>query len=63
MNAPILRSWVNKFLSHFDDRELDYMRVHKATVKLQIKDPETGEIHLHKLEYISKDAENLKQGA
>ncbi len=58
-----LKVWVEQFMARFDKRELDYMLVHKAVIDLQIKDPETGGIQLHHLEYISKDAENLKIGA
>lgn len=60
MSAPTIRIWIKRLMNRFDGRELDYMRVHKAVIELQVKDPETGEIHLHRLEFVSKDAENLK---
>ena len=40
-------------------RELNYLSVHKAKIILQLKDNETGEIHLHNLEYLANDAQNL----
>ena len=40
-------------------RELDYMAVHKASIAAQLKDPETGNLHLHNLKYTAKDAVNL----
>lgn len=54
-----LKEWTDSFLNRFDKREIEFMKVHKATILLQLKDPETNNIELHKLEYIHKDAENL----
>jgi len=57
MNAITLDEWIEKFRSRFGERELKYMTAHKAKIQLQLKDKETGEIHLHELSYQSKDAE------
>ena len=35
------------------------MQVHKGRFIFQLKDKETGEIEIHELDYVSKDAENL----
>ena len=59
MNALTLNEWIDQFKSRFDERELKYMAAHKARIVLQLKDKETGEIHLHKLDYQSKDAEEV----
>lgn len=59
MNAPTVNQWIEQLKGRFDERELNYMRAHKAKIFLQVKDLETGEIHLHELDYVSKDAENL----
>lgn len=59
MNALTINSWIEQFKARFDQRELSYMTVHRAKIVLQVKDKETGEIHLHELEYQSKDAEKL----
>lgn len=54
-----LSEWTESFKKRFEQRERDYMQVHKATILLQLKDKETGEIQMHELEYISREAENL----
>ena len=54
-----LREWIKQFEKHFDPRELDYMTVHKASIAAQLKDPETGNLHLHNLKYTAKDAVKL----
>ena len=43
----------------FNHLEINYLDVQKAEVRFQLRNPETGELHLHKLEYKSKDAVNL----
>lgn len=45
--------------TRFDQRELEYMQVHKAQFCLQFKDCETGEIQIHEVDYVSKDAQNI----
>ena len=54
-----LREWIKQFENQFSARELDYMAVHKASIAAQLKDPETGNLHLHNLKYTAKDAVNL----
>ncbi|OQA54761.1 MAG: hypothetical protein BWY42_01633 [Candidatus Omnitrophica bacterium ADurb.Bin277] len=54
-----LREWIKQFEKQFSARELDYMAVHKASIAAQLKDPETGNLHLHNLKYTAKDAVKL----
>ena len=54
-----LTIWFEELKERFDGRELNYLSVHKAKIILQLKNNETGEIHLHDLEYVAKDAQNL----
>lgn len=60
MNVLSLNEWIEQLRARFDQRTLSYMAVHKAKITLQLKDKETGEIHLHQLDYESKDAEHLR---
>ncbi|MDA9101162.1 hypothetical protein N9K06_00650 [Omnitrophica bacterium] len=55
-----LHDWIEQFKSRFNERELKYMAAHKASIVLQLKDKETGEIYLHQLDYRSKEAQNLE---
>jgi len=54
-----LREWIKQFENQFSARELDYMAVHKASIAAQLKDSETGNLHLHNLTYKAKDAVDL----
>ena len=54
-----LREWIRRFEEQFSDRDLDFMTVHKASLAAQLKDAETGNLHLHNLKYTAKDAVNL----
>ena len=54
-----LAIWFEELKEKFDERELNYLAVHKAKIILQLKDNETGEIHLHNLEYVANDTQNL----
>ena len=54
-----LRDWIKQFEKQFSGRELDYMTVHKASIAAQLKDSETGNLHLHNLTYKAKDAVDL----
>ncbi len=54
-----LGEWIKQFEKQFSDRELKYMSVHKATIAAQLKDTETGNLHLHNLKYTAKDAPKL----
>lgn len=54
-----LRDWIKQFEKQFSGRELDYMTVHKASIAAQLKDTETGNLHLHNLTYKAKDAVDL----
>ena len=54
-----LREWIKQFEKQFSERELDYMTVHKASIAAQLKDSETGNLHLHNLKYTAKDAIKL----
>jgi hypothetical protein len=60
MESLSLNEWIEQLRARFDQRALSYMSVHKAKIALQLKDKETGEIHLHQLDYESKDAEYLR---
>ena len=54
-----LREWIKQFEKQFSDRELKCMVVHKAKIAAQLKDTETGNLHLHNLKYTAKDAIKL----
>ena len=54
-----LREWIKQFEKQFSERELDYMTVHKASIATQLKDSETGNLHLHNLTYKAKDGTDL----
>ncbi|MFA5167600.1 MAG: hypothetical protein WC530_03615 [Candidatus Omnitrophota bacterium] len=54
-----LREWIKQFEKQFSDRDLDYMSVHKASLAAQLKDAETGNLHLHNMKYTAKDAVDL----
>ena len=54
-----LRKWIKQFEKQFSERELKYMAVHKASIAAQMKDTETGGLHLHNLKYAAKDAPKL----
>ncbi len=54
-----LREWIKQFEKQFSERELKYMAVHKASIAAQLKDTETGNLHLHNLKYTAKDAPKL----
>ena len=54
-----LREWIKQFQGQFDNRDLEYMTVQKADLVAQLKDAETGNIHLHRLEYKAKDAAKI----
>ena len=60
MQITTLNEWIDELRARFDDRERLYMSVQKAKIVLQLKDQETGEFHLHNLDYQSKDAQDLK---
>jgi len=55
-----LDGWIDDLRKKFNGRELIYQNVQKAKIQLQLKDLETGEIHLHNLEYTANDAQNLQ---
>ena len=54
-----LRNWLRQVHDRFDSRELDYMSVQAAVIRLQIKDQETGRIELHEVTFTGKDAQPL----
>jgi hypothetical protein len=54
-----LREWIKQFEGQFSERELEYQTVHKASIAVQLKDMETGNLHLHNLTYKAKDATDL----
>ncbi len=58
-NGMRLREWIRRFEEQFSNRDLDFMTVHKASLAAQLKDTETGNLHLHNLKYTAKDAVNL----
>jgi len=54
-----LREWIKQFEKQFSDRDLDFLTVHKASLAAQLKDAETGNLHLHNMKYTAKDAAEL----
>jgi len=54
-----LKEWIKQFEMQFSDRELDFFIVHKASIAAQLKDTETGDLHLHNLKYTAKNAVDL----
>ena len=54
-----LRAWIKQFEEQFSERELDYRTVQKASLAAQLKDAETGTLHLHNLKYKAKEADDL----
>ena len=59
VEAMTLREWIKQFEQQFSERELEYQTVHKASIAAQLKDTETGNLHLHNLTYKAKDATDL----
>ena len=60
MKIITLSDWIEQLKARFDERALKYMSAQKAKIYLQLKDAETGEIHLHKFEYEAKKADHLR---
>jgi len=54
-----LKEWIKQFEEQFSERELEYQTVQKASISAQLKDSETGNLHLHNLTYKAKDAVDL----
>jgi len=54
-----LLNWIEDWKAQYNKRELEYMEVQKVLIQIQLKDKETGEMHIQNSEYKSKDAENL----
>lgn len=54
-----LKDWIENWKAQYDPRELEYMEVQKVLIQIQLKDKETGEIHIKNSEYKNKQAENL----
>ena len=54
-----LREWIINWQEQYDARELEYMEVSKVLIQVQLKDRETGEIHITNSEYKAKNCENL----
>jgi len=54
-----LRQWIKQFEEQFSERELECQTVQKASIAAQLKDTETGNLHLHNLKYTAKGAVNL----
>ena len=58
----LLREWIKQFEDQFNERGLDYRTVHKASIAAQLKDTETGNLHLHNLKYKAREAAELSIG-
>ncbi len=56
----VLNKWIDNLKGQFDCRDLNFRQVHKARLCLQLRDGETEEIILHDIEFIAKNAPNLK---
>ena len=54
-----LNNWIEDWKRQYDVRELEYMEVQKVLIQIQLKDKETGEIHIQNSTYKAKKAENL----
>ena len=54
-----LNDWIEDWKRQYDARELEYMEVRKVLIQIQLKDKETGEIHIQNSTYTNKQAENL----
>ena len=54
-----LIDWIEDWKHQYDARELEYMEVRKVLIQIQLKDKETGEIHIQNSTYTDKQAENL----
>ena len=55
-----LKEWIEDWKAQYDTRELEYLEVQKVMIQLQLKDKETGEIHLQNSSFVDKkQAENL----
>jgi hypothetical protein len=59
MKKKTLQEWFKELYEQFDERDLKYLSVQKALIQFQLKDAETGEIHLHNVEYKAKELEEL----
>ena len=54
-----LREWIKHFENQFSDRDLELLTVHKVSLAAQLKDTETGNLHLHNMKFTAKDAIGL----
>ena len=54
-----LIDWIEDWKCQYDARELEYMEVQKVLIQIQLKDKETGQIHIQNSTYTDKKAENL----
>lgn len=54
-----LKDWVDDWKKQYSARELEYMEVQKALIQIQLKDKETGEMHIQNSTYKDKQAEDL----
>ena len=51
--------WLEAFKDKLDKEEIRHLEVHKAVIKIQLKNTETQVIELHQWEYTAKNAENI----
>ena len=54
-----LKDWIEDWKAQYDPRELEYMEVQKVIIQIQLKDQETGEMHIQNSTYKDKQAEDL----
>jgi len=54
-----LKEWIEDWKAQYDARELEYLEVQKVMIQLQLKDKETGEIHLQNSTFTDKHAANI----
>ena len=54
-----LRKWIEDFKAQFDERELDFRTVQKASLAVQLIDGETGLVHIHNVKFKAPDALDL----
>ena len=55
-----IEKWFESFKDKLDKEEIRHLEVHKAVIKLQLKNTVTQEIELHEWSYKAKNAENIK---
>ena len=53
--------WFEQFKDRLNKEEVRHLDIHKAIIKMQFKNPVTGEIEIHQWDYTAKDAQHLER--